>query len=233
MVDSGKNLLRPNTNSESRVLQFVRDFVHYLRCRRNRLQEQCIEQRFSIETSVPETDYLRDVRSTNKEYAVPYEPIQLNVFRDMMASLKQIIGDPRIYNFIDLGSGKGRALIYASEAGFERCTGIEFSEELHEKALANIDSYSSISHRKREFYLYCIDAAEFTLPDDDIVLFMYNPFGIEVMRAVLGRIDDFVTSNSNEMYVLYRNPACAQDFSSHHLELLDSQKSFQIYRISR
>lgn len=213
--------------------KFIGDLVDYLRWRHIRSREQRIERRFRIETSVPETKYLDEVRSANKTFAVPYEPIQLNVFNDMMKSLKRLIGNPAKYNFIDLGSGKGRALIYASEAGFGRCTGIEFSEKLHEKSLANIKSYTSISNRECEFHLHCTDAADFTFPNDDIVLFMYNPFGIEVMTSVLDKIDQFARSSCDEMYVLYRNPTCAKDFASHHLALVDSQESFQIFRVSR
>jgi predicted RNA methylase len=215
------------------VPKLVSDFVDYLRWRHIRFQEQRIERRFQIETSEPETEYLNEVHSANRVHAVPYEPIQLDIFKDMMGPLMQLIDRPSAYNFIDLGSGKGRALIYASEAGFERCTGIEFSEKLHQHALANIESYSLNSDRECEFSLYCMDAAEFTFPNNDIVLFMYNPFGIEVMKSVLDGIDQFARSNSNKMYVLYRNPTCAEDFASHHLELLDSQKSYQIFRVSR
>ena len=213
--------------------KFISDFVEYLRWRLIRLQEDRIERRYRIETSVPEADYLKEVQSANREHAVPYEPIQLNIFRDMIQSLEQLIGHPRTYHFIDLGSGKGRALIYASEAGFDKCIGVEFSETLHDKALANLDAYSARSDHECKFSLFCMDAAEFVFPDNDTVLFMYNPFDIEVMNSVLDKIDQFARSNHNEMYILYRNPTCAKDFASHHLELVDSQKSFQIFRVSR
>lgn len=212
---------------------FVSDFIEYLRWQHTRFEEQRIERRYRIETSVPETKYLNNVESANREHAVPYEPIQLDVFKAMIRRLKRVISAPHEFTFIDLGSGKGRALIYAAEAGFKRCVGVEFSKELHDTALVNIESYSSISDTKCQISLSCTDAAEYTFPNNDIVLFLYNPFGIEVMKSVLNKIDRFAEFTCNEMYILYRNPICAEDFGLHHLELLDSHRSFKIFRVSR
>src|SRR5690349_10766861 len=53
-----------------------------------------------------------------------YEPIQLAVFRRIMAALAI---DPHNYTFVDYGSGKGRALVLAAEYGFRRVVGVEYA----------------------------------------------------------------------------------------------------------
>ena len=60
-----------------------------------------------------------------KEYRAAIEPAR---FRKVLASLQIAFHD---YTFIDFGSGKGRALLLASEFPFKRIIGLEFSPELH------------------------------------------------------------------------------------------------------
>ncbi len=46
------------------------------------------------------------------------------------------------FTFIDLGSGKGRVLLMASEYPFQKIIGVEFMPELHRAAQKNIAGYS-------------------------------------------------------------------------------------------
>ena len=68
-----------------------------------------------------------------------YEPIEEE---DFAKALDQLAINPPDFHFVDLGSGKGRALFLASKAGFGKVTGVEFSGELHQQAQKNIESAS-------------------------------------------------------------------------------------------
>jgi Histone methylation protein DOT1 len=61
----------------------------------------------------------------------PYQPTDPALFRQMMAELP--IDFPE-FIFVDLGSGKGRTLLLASEYAFRRIIGVEIVTELHRAA---------------------------------------------------------------------------------------------------
>ena len=99
------------------------------------------------------------------------------------------------FTFVDMGSGKGRVLLYAAQAGFRRCLGVEFAEELHVVALANAE-IAKESGLTIEPVLG--DAAKFEFPEEPIVVYFNNPFSERVMEQVI----------ANLRYIL-REPASA------------------------
>ncbi|HSS98535.1 MAG TPA: hypothetical protein VLK33_15975, partial [Terriglobales bacterium] len=58
----------------------------------------------------------------------PYQPTESALFHEMLDSLKI---DFREFTFIDLGSGKGRTLLMASDYPFRRIIGVELFPALH------------------------------------------------------------------------------------------------------
>jgi predicted RNA methylase len=100
--------------------------------------------------------------------------------------------------FIDFGAGKGRTLLIASLFGFKRIIGVEFARELVEIARENVKRFvcrAEIMHA---------DAAEYRVPDDNLVAYFYNPFGPEVLRRVLMGLRSLVLRR--RVYLIYVNP---------------------------
>jgi hypothetical protein len=56
------------------------------------------------------------------------------------------------------------------------------------------------------------DAAQFQLPDEHLVLYMYNPFGEAVMRGVIDSLCRSWNARPRTILVLYRNPTCGHLF---------------------
>lgn len=111
------------------------------------------------------------------------------------------------YTFIDLGSGKGRVLLLASELPFKEIIGVEVSPYLNECARKNILLYNSDTQRCRSIKSICQDAMEFTVPDGNVVFYLYNPFNKEVMHSVISKIEASAIKHPREMYIVYVNPA--------------------------
>ncbi len=65
----------------------------------------------------------------------PYQPTDAALFQEMMSSLPIAFSE---FTFVDLGSGKGRTLLMASEYPFRRIVGVEILPELHRAAEKNI-----------------------------------------------------------------------------------------------
>jgi hypothetical protein len=121
-------------------------------------------------------------------------------------TLNSIPLQPNVFAFIDMGSGKGRALLVASEFPFARIVGVEISRELSGIAERNIMRYRSISHRCTTFSLHCADAADYVFEAEPLVLFLFNPFGRESIRGVLANLEASLIASPREAYLIYINP---------------------------
>jgi SAM-dependent methyltransferase len=123
--------------------------------------------------------------------------------------LRTVDIDHRHFTFVDFGSGKGRAVLLASELPFRKVVGVEFSPELDRVARENLANFRSDQRQCAEVELVCGDALEYPLPDGPCVLYFYNPFGKEVMAGVVERVVRSFGENPREIYVLYANPTQA------------------------
>src|SRR2546421_6376534 len=67
----------------------------------------------------------------------PHEP---SPARQLVGILRALPLDPTEYTFVDLGSGKGAALVLAAEQGYGRLTGVEIDGDLMAAARRNMRS---------------------------------------------------------------------------------------------
>ena len=123
-----------------------------------------------------------DIPERRLTHANRYEPVAL---QDFDIALKEVPVRYEEYVFVDMGCGKGRALLLASRRPFKRIIGVELSVSLTKVAAENIRIYRDEMQRCREIEVLCQDASNYELPKDKIVLHLYNPFGSEIMRAVV------------------------------------------------
>ena len=111
-----------------------------------------------------------------------------------------------LFTFVDLGSGKGRTLLMASEYPFRRILGVEILPELHEIARENLSRYKSESQKCFALEAICGDAADFPFPAEPLVLYLFNPLPEPGLRTVIDRLDQSLRGHPREVYVLYHNP---------------------------
>lgn len=116
-----------------------------------------------------------------------YEPSLPGVVDEVLDALDV---DPRAYTFVDLGSGKGRAVMLASRRPFRRVVGVERGRALHRRAQANLATFRARDGARCPVELVQADAATCPLPDGPLVIYLYNPFPAEVLSAVLARLPD-------------------------------------------
>ena len=74
----------------------------------------------------------------------PYQATEPALFQEMMAALRVDFAE---FLFIDLGSGKGRTLLMASEYPFRKILGVELLPELNQIAQENLRKYSSADQK--------------------------------------------------------------------------------------
>src|SRR5277367_4265889 len=88
----------------------------------------------------------------------PYQPTESALFHEMLEALRLQSGsDFHDFVFVDLGSGKGRTLLMASDYAFRRIVGVELLPALHQAAQENVSKYRSESQRCFSVKSICAD----------------------------------------------------------------------------
>src|SRR6202046_5073419 len=137
----------------------------------------------------------------------PYQPTESVLFHEMIAALcAQACFDFRDFAFIDLGSGKGRTLLLASDYPFRRIVGVELLPALHHIAQENLQKYHSESEKCFALESICENATAFAFPAEPTVLYLFNPFPEAGLRRTLANLEQSLRQNPRPVYVLYHNP---------------------------
>jgi 16S rRNA G966 N2-methylase RsmD len=186
------------------IVTAVHKLAHLARGAVHRLQGFALDLRLGAST---EGVVLNDVglasRYSDHHY---YEPVRGSHFREVLSHVDL---DPGASTFVDLGSGRGRALLLAASSGFGRVIGVELDEDLIRQAQRNIDRWRSRDRSSaggREFVLLHQDAATVTFPDDPMLVFLCNPFGETTLRHVLDRLVESHGSSPHPVWLCYVNP---------------------------
>jgi SAM-dependent methyltransferase len=194
------------------------------------LQESRVgfDRRFGTDT----TGYLSaEALGLDPDLASAYSPAPVPWTLEILRSLPL---DPREYAFVDLGSGKGRVLLLASELGYRRVIGVELSPELHAVAQRNLDAWRRSHPRATAIELRLGDAADITAPDDGKTLFfLFNPFGPAVLDRVLERLVAAAEGLTAEQVLLYAWPVHAERFVRPAITPIGKTASWHLYRIAR
>jgi 16S rRNA G966 N2-methylase RsmD len=192
------------------------------------------DRTFGVETAhlVPLSGL--SISSGNWLYGTHYEPISVARFQDMLGELKI---EHRNFLFIDIGSGKGKAMLLAASYPFKEVIGVEFSPELHRTAEQNVQRY--LGAKNCAIRPVCGDAALYEFPPEPAVIYLYNPFEAKILRRVMENLGRSLHATPREIYVLYYSPVeRLRDFpeeravfdNSDYLAPIVQNESYSIYR---
>jgi len=107
--------------------------------------------------------------------------------------------------FLDLGAGKGRVVYQAARYPFRRVIGVEISPLFTVVARQNL-ARKRRKLRCREIELITMDAAEYDIPDDVTVVYLYHPFGGETFAKVVERLAASLDRRPRQVRVIYAWP---------------------------
>jgi len=107
---------------------------------------------------------------------------------------------------IDIGCGKGSALITMATFPFSRIAGCDISADLVAVAKTNLARLGI-----KGVMLYCCDATKFGELDDYNYIYFFNPFAAEVFESVMANVRDSLARSPRDLTIIYRNP------KSHHV----------------
>jgi hypothetical protein len=132
-----------------------------------------------------------------------YQPSDPAPFHESIRSLGI---DYAQFDFIDLGSGKGRTLLMASEYPFRRILGVEAVPALHHLACENIRKYKSATQKCSRLESLCSDARDFQFPPVPLVVYLFHPLPEAGLRTVIANMQASVREHPRPLYVIYHNP---------------------------
>ncbi len=192
----------------TKAISFFKGLKPSCRADRHRAREleQEFDRKYGIETSGLFHPSESMVVGNNWINGVRYEPVNQALF---VKVIKELSISYEKFVFIDFGSGKGRALLLASGFPFKRIVGIEYCHGLNRIARQNLLRYPDASKLCKDVDLVSMDAAEYRLPNEPLVLFFYNPFGRQVMETVVENVINSFQASPRRMVIVYLTPEYA------------------------
>ncbi len=152
------------------------------------------------------TDSLASVLLADMERSRPdhgnYRAAPRQVIRTALSSIDIDLGRT---TFVDLGCGKGRVLLVASEYPFKEILGVEYSPDLANIGTSNIAVYKDRQENIRctRMSVHCGDAREFPIPAGEVLLFFYEPFRASILMSVFDRIRSSLCTEPRKITMLW------------------------------
>jgi len=161
------------------------------------------DRRYQVETSgfVQPEQLESSPHEAGRKYAI-YAGSQPSIIRTALNALPALPD----CTFIDLGCGKGRPLLVASEYPFRSLIGFELTPSLVLQARKNAAVISRQFGDRPKITIEQQDASQFPVPEGNAVIFLYNPFGEPVVARVAARIEAALANGGGTKFVIYYNP---------------------------
>jgi SAM-dependent methyltransferase len=191
-------VLRTTSRLLAIVYQFLRDTVPDRR--RHRFGDMDYDWEFRMDTTSANVGWRSRLMGL---FNSAYQPIEPALFREIMGSLAI---DFSQFIFIDIGSGKGRALLLAAEYPFKGILGIELLPELHAIAQQNIDKFLAERPGVAAIESVCADATEFPLPHGPLFILLNNSLPERALRAFIANVEGSMRAVARPVFLIYTNP---------------------------
>lgn len=163
--------------------------------------------------------------------SLTYAPVRANNVRSSLRDLP--IRNYSDHLFIDIGSGKGRVLFVAAEFPFRKVIGVEFATPIHQYALANIQRFNHWRQKCPSIESINANAMEYDFPNENLVLYLCNPFGPQIMSRMLDNLKHSLDTNPRHVIIVMLWPERAQQVAQmRHMQPYRQNRRYHIYQTS-
>ena len=128
--------------------------------------------------------------------------------------------------FVDFGCGTGRILHQAAKRPFRRVIGVEISPALAEIARRNLEARRG-RHRCGSVEIVVSDVADYPVPDDLTIGYLYSPVKNEAFDALLESIIDSIDRKPRRVRLIYNLPVQQSEvLATERFRLLTEQRNW-------
>ncbi len=115
-------------------------------------------------------------------------------------------GDHSQYVFVDLGCGKGRAVLLAATYPFQAVVGVELSPELATIAMRNVARFTRRRSGLAPIQIVCGDAASFAFPPRPLLVYIFNSFDDVILARVASKLRTSLVAQPRPALLIYHHP---------------------------
>jgi hypothetical protein len=159
----------------------------------------------------------------NDAFVTAYYGVAPSILRTLINHWRETIPPHPIhsYTFLDIGAGKGRAMLVASELPFRKIIGIELNPAMADIAERNLSLWREAHAADptapplAPIQLYEQDALTFDFPRTPTLAFLFHPFEAPVLKLLLRRIEAQFARRRNTLDILYVNAECRAVLDQH------------------
>ncbi len=132
-----------------------------------------------------------------------YYALRAHLFAEIMALISI---EPEEWVFVDVGAGKGRVVLLASDYPFKEIIGLEFAPELHAIMEKNISVFHNPSQKCMDIRAVHTDARTYEFSHHDTIFFFFNPMEASALNEVFAKIKTWHQKYGNRAIVLFVYP---------------------------
>lgn len=164
----------------------------------------------------------------NDEHVTAYYGVAPSILRTLIGRWRETVPPHPIssYTFIDIGAGKGRGIMVASEFPFRRVIGVELNPAMAAVARENVVRWNAMhagdptAERVAPIEVLEQDALQLELPPGPVLLFLFHPFEAPVLKALIRSIETQFGARAKSdrepvLDLLYVNAECANVLDKH------------------
>ena len=130
-----------------------------------------------------------------------YSAINHDFFREMMQAVPVALKD---YSFVDIGAGKGAAVLMASEFPFRRLIGVELNHELVVDALENTRAFNQNTGQNLSPQWDEADFFKWQPPAEPCLFFFNNPFPEALTLTALKHLESLLLERRQRAILVFR-----------------------------
>ena len=134
-----------------------------------------------------------------------YHGVAPSLFRKLVERWRALAKHPvEETAFLDIGAGKGRAMLLAAEYPFRRIVGVELHPALAASTRLNVELWQA-KHAGPPMRLEEGDAMQLRMPAGPCVAFLFNPFDAVLTDRLLTRLARQFQDRPGQLDLLYVN----------------------------
>lgn len=175
---------------------------------KSRVQDALVERRSRRNTAglVPIETLVEDWRGCHD-----YFPTAYGELRKVLSGLEIHPDDV----FVDIGCGKGRAMLVAAQLPLRAVLGVEISPDLCAEA-RKIIANSQAELACCDLRVIQADAAQWPIPLDITLIYLYNPFHGDRLHHLFAAIRKSWELHPRVMTIIYNNPRHFEPWEEHY-----------------